>query len=401
MNDNNQNKFFKYISFLVYPWFSLFYSLKSLNTRSTHHVIFAFFVFFGLAFTPDIYSELDSAYYLDYFLQNRGITNATFWHDLIEYLSFGKDAKKDFFVHTITYIVSVFTQNYHFYFGLFAAIFGLFCLKSFRYLTINKEFVNEKLCFFLAFIFIFSNPIFNINGVRFWTAAWISIFFIFKIILDNRKRYLYFMLLIPLVHSAFWIIVILFFGYYFLKNKKLLMIAFFVSFFLSSFMLTFVKDITDYLPSVLQRYVIGYTSEGYMNYRSEQVVNLHWYIKVLNFFKVLYPNILIFFLLRITPQSKKFNNLFRFILILIIFCNLTISIPSVGNRFILLIYPLVTVFWLYHKRYLIQYNFIIYLYPLIFIKELFLLYQNTKEVLDPYFYVSPTFYFLYHIVLNS
>lgn len=397
MAEDKHKVFLKYILFLIYPWVSLFYSMKSLNEKSSYNIFLFFGFFFGLAFIPKVDSGMDSVYYYQYFIENRDLSLGAYLQDFSDYVFGGNSDMKDIYIHTVVFISSIFSNSYRLFFGLLALVFGVFFIKSFRYLTYNSFFNNSTVCYLLALMFVLSNPIFNINGVRFWTGAWISTYLVFKIILDNKKIYLLWFLVVPLIHSSFWIFVILFFGYYLLRSTNLLKKFFYISFFLSSFMLAFVQDISGFLPSSLAHYVAVYTSDSYMEYRGDQVVNLHWYIKLLEMIKNIYPNVLILVFLSVKSLNFRFQNLLRFILILAIFVNLTISIPSVGNRFIMLLYPLLSVFWIYHQKSLRKFKFILYIFPFVFIKDYFVLFQNIRLVLDPYFYFSPTLYYIYHI----
>lgn len=401
MQENNLKKAVKYISFLFYPWLSLFISLKSLNTKSSYNVIFGFCVLFGLAFSPSFYSELDSSWYYRYFIDNSDISFRQYTNYVKTFFSKDNESK-DIYVHTMTFIVSCFSQNVRFLFGGFAIVFSFLYLKSLRYLTLNKLFVNNSVvCLLLFVIFTLSNPIFNINGARFWTASWLAIYISLSLIIREDKRYLFLCALLPLIHASFWAYIGLLIIHLFFKNNRILIIGFFVSFVLSGGMLAFVQDISSFLPDVLARYVEIYTSEGYMQFRADEIGYENWYIRLLRMLKMFYANLLVFVFIRHFKKFKSNNikNLFSFILLLAIFANLTISIPSVGNRFQMLLYPLITVLWLYNAKELKKNNFLLFLFPIVFLLDFYLLFLNIVEVVDPYFYVSPLFYFIYHVFI--
>src|SRR5690606_335202 len=123
----------------------------------------------------------------------------------------------------------------------------------------------------------------------------------------------------------------------------------------------------------------------------------HWYIDLLDNLKLMYPNVLlVLFIIKTRTNKYIYKDVLIMALYLAIFVNLSISIPSVGNRFQMLLYPFIVLFWIGNQNMLKGYKYIVYLFPVIFIKDLFLLYSNTVQVVDPYFYVSPLFYFLYY-----
>lgn len=395
-----QDNVLKIFWFLLSPITSLVLSWRSLNTKSTYVIIFLFCILFGLAFTPDINSTLDSVYYANYFKENGSITWSEFYNDFEIFISYQK-GKKDFYLHTATFIVSRFTSNVHFLFGFFAVVFSFFYLKSFKYLTFDKSYKNTLLCFILAAMFTISNPIFNINGVRFWTAAWIGVYCVFKIIEDRKYFYILLLLLTPFIHATFWLLVGVLILYFCLKGySKTLVYLFIFSFFLSSFVFEFIGDLSSVLPPILQRYLVSYGSEDAVSNREAILDNASWFMKPFLYGQKWYLNGLILIFIK---ESKLFRgrlewNLLMFVLVLGIIVNLGQSIPSLGVRYALIMYPFIAFLW---QRVILgtgKYNWMLYLFPVVFFMDIFHLMTRIFIVLDPMFYVSPPFYFLYYIL---
>ena len=199
------DKAIKAILFILNPILGVLYSFKRINTKSSYIVFFLFALVFGLSFTVEsgktAESRFDGASYREKFDRYIYYGENLYFTRLSEYLGF-KEGDKDFYFDTVAFFTSQWTNNYHFIFLIFAAVFAYFALKSFRFLTVEPNFTTSLSCLILAYLFM-SNQIFNINGVRFWTAAWIGVYCIFQVIKNGNKRYFWLALLTPFVHGAF------------------------------------------------------------------------------------------------------------------------------------------------------------------------------------------------------
>jgi hypothetical protein len=239
--EQNQDVLAKIILFLISPFIASVYSVKTLNRKSSYLVFFLFAVFFGMSFsvpsgkTAEI--TIDGAAYRDWFEKDVQRTSADFNDKLTKYLSFkGREigANKDFFFDTASFYISRLTDNYHVMFMFFAAIFAFFALKSFRFFTQEIDFkIGIAICI-LTYLFFF-NQIFNINGLRFFMAAWIGVYCVFQIFRNENKRFFLLLAFIPIIHVSFWVftgVVIL--AYFFMKYDKFWITLFFISFVFSS-----------------------------------------------------------------------------------------------------------------------------------------------------------------------
>src|SRR5690606_38353493 len=135
--------------------------------KSSYIVFFFFALFFGLSFTVVEERGYDSSHYKNEFENYRFVNAYTFEQDFENFLTFN-DGKKDYYFDTVAFYVSRITDNYHFMFMIFAAIFAFFALKSFKFFTSEENFSFSVACLILAYLFMY-NQIFNINGVRMWT----------------------------------------------------------------------------------------------------------------------------------------------------------------------------------------------------------------------------------------
>ena len=145
--------------------------------------------------------------------------------------------------------------------------FSLFSLKTFKFLTSEDNFDASLSCYILAYLFMI-NQIFNINGMRFWTAAWIAVYAIFQIFKNNNKKYFLLALTTPFFHGAYWIyLVVIIIAYFFKKYSKLWVVLFFISFLVSNISIDFIYSLTDKLPPFLADMALSYTDPEYVELR--------------------------------------------------------------------------------------------------------------------------------------
>lgn len=387
----------KIVLFIISPFISLLYSLKSINTKSSFVVIFLFSICFGMAFSvSNVRTEKNSADGVSYrseFEQYCLSNGLEYYYGLSDFLSFNGETK-DYYFDTVAFYVSRITNNYHVMFFVFSIVFAFFQLKSLKYLALNKYFTSSILCL-LLFIFFTWNQIFNINGMRFWTAAWIGVFCVFKIFYDKKNKYFFLALVTPFFHGSYWIFIgVICIGMLFSRFEKIWIILFIISMIVSNGLLEFVQNYEGYLPTFLENSVSAYTNADYVYERFEKEGTGFWFVgKIFDAMEKIYINILVLMLIFNKNRSQISKNeiiLYRFLLILATFVNFGYSIPSLGGRYVLLSYPLIAFLWLYFfkgKRF----NWLIYIFPLVFFMSIYYEILLYASVTDLFFYISSPF----------
>mgnify|MGYP001028717452 FL=1 len=263
VKENNLDKFIKIVFFIVSPIFGFLYSLKNIKTKSSYVIFFLTAICFGISFTVERQSgnenDFDSFFYREEFESFQSVDYLEYIDGLKDFLSFD-EGRKDYYYETIAFFVSRFTNNYHYLFAVFAIVFSFFALKTFRFLTEEENFKNNLSSYILNNIFL-TNQIFNINGVRFWTAAWVAVFIVFQVFRNKKYQYLLLMALLPFMHGSYWIFIFVVFVYILLSRFYRIFIAlFFFSFIFSSISLQLAKDSTSFLPVFLAKLIDSYTS---------------------------------------------------------------------------------------------------------------------------------------------
>ncbi len=399
LRENKEDIGAKIILFLISPVFSFFYSLRRIKTKSSYVFFYLFSVFFGLAFTVGkirYQGTGDGVSYRIFFENTRGITYSRFVDGFRSFLSFNR-GEQDYYFDTVAFYLSRVTTNYHVMFMVFAMVFAFFQLKSFRFLTSEKKFNNSLSCLILAFLFTW-NQIFNINGVRFWTAAWVGVYAIFQIFRNGNNRYLLLVLFTPFFHASFWIFVpIVFLAYLLKKFEKVWVILFFASFIFSSITLQVIYDATNVLPPFLQNLTRSYTSAETLEKFRSAGTGLAWVAKLFNYLVQVYINLLVYLFIRnskdISTNSAS-KSVYNFLLVFITFVNFTMPIPSLGIRFMVLAYPFVAYVWLVNFEGL-KYKRVLYAMPFVFSFSIYTLINQYINVLQPEFFVSSPFYLIY------
>lgn len=393
--ENKQDVATKVILFLISPFFSLLYSFRTLNRKSSFWVIFGFCVFFGLAFTVGLdrfEGSGDGITYRALFEQYKSVSVSEYMQTLSEYLEFDAGSK-DFYADTVSFLVSRITGNYHILFMIYAIVFSYFQLKSLRFFVqenCQKQITLYVFCLFALFTF---NQIFNINGVRFWTAAWIAVYSVLQIFYNGNKRYLLLVAFTPFVHgSYFMFLVVVLLALFTSKFKKSWIILYVLSFVFSTISVEVFNMTMDYLPDFMAGQAAAYLDEWTIAERENSVGTGFWIVgKAFGVMSRIYINVLILVLainkkIDYNEDSKK---LLGFILILGSMANFTMPIPSVGGRFMCLLFPLIAVMFI-HNMLEKKYNKLIYCFPVLYFfsfHQLFLNYLNVVSI--GFFFSSP------------
>lgn len=397
----NLNKSFFY--FTLSPLLGIIEAFKNLRNKESIIVIFLFCLCFGFCFnvgTERIEGSSDGIAMRIIFEENKDISTTQFIDYLSEYFEFDTGAQ-DIYIVTMSYLVGKITNNYHFFFLALACVFAFFQLKCLRYFVKDKNFTNSLICIILTCLFLWNN-IYNINGARFWTAAWIGIYCVFKIFYDKELSYFLLAICTPMIHASFIIFPIIIIVAYLLKNFRnpliiLFCISWVFSIFLQDFQIYFFNNID--LPIAISKKIDYYTDSEYIQSLSKGT-GFYW---VSLLFKILSRNYINFMILLIVSNDKNNNNsnaihVIRFMLILAIFSNFGMIIPTIGGRFFAVNYALVAYsFLVIFGDY--KYKKLVYLLPFVWFMNLFYLYKDVTDVLDLGFILTPIFSFFRYIYI--
>ena len=324
---------------LLWPFGALVRTLRYFRMPQAKTIFWLFCIYFGFVFVyadPFGTGGADSARYAENLIKLH--ENPFSWNALLAGFYNGDDQTVDIYQQLATWLVSILTGDPLILFMLFAGVFGFFYAQN-LWMIFNK--INKSLGFILVvFMFAYAlvNPIWNINGVRMWTAAQLFLFGNLRYFLLRDKKGLIWSAASVLVHFSFLFPVSILLGYLFLPKKDYVFFAFYiVTAFLVEIKLTQVREFLSFLPDFLQPRVTSYTNEDYAERLGEAVNTNSWHVIWQGYFStwVGYAWIVAIYIRRRqwSKNSPQLHNIFMFALLLGGFANIAAQVPS-GGRFI-------------------------------------------------------------------
>lgn len=256
----------------------------------------------------------------------------------------------DLYQQLLTYLISRFTDNGHVLFAAFAFVFGYFYSRNIWYIL--ERLPNKKVghLVVLVILFFLINPITNINGVRYNTAAHIFCYAILPYLLEGDKKKLWLILAAPLVHFSFLYVSVFALVYVFLiphtyktSGQSFLVISFVVyiaSFFINSLNLSSVNSILEaYSPESYEGRINTYVNEEIATNYSEANAMRNWYVGASGILKSWSYSILMLFLFPCVRRNyfrgSQLYGFYTFTLLFSAFANIMALVPA-GGRFLMI-----------------------------------------------------------------
>lgn len=335
-NKVNQNRFNAYLTFLVWPFFSLLFSFANYRSSFAKNILWLFIVFFGFTFVIGTEGS-DANYYRDELVSyhEMDIDLLSFVNDVSE----GKTGRGDYLQPVLTYVISRFTSDQRVLFMSFAFIMGFFYSRNIWFLIENSK--SSIKPYALPFLLFFSLiiPFWLINGFRFWTAAHIFVYGAFRVLKDNNKKYLILTTSTILVHIGFIFPAILLPLFILIGNRIYLYIPLFlISIFLLKVDIPTILNIIPQSESVANERLGQYASEVYVKKIEKLELKSAWFIKLkkdaiiyLSYFIIIVTSIFY----RKQIRRHQLNSLFLFGVVLMTVTNILSIIPSMGRFFAL------------------------------------------------------------------
>ena len=382
----------KAILFILNPFISAIFSLKDIRDGVSHRFLYLWFLIFGIGFCA-ISEVADSFRYVEKFIIEHNYTWSQYMMEINEYFTFESNIK-DIYTLTVNFFVGRFTNNYHWTYFIYAAVFGFFYIKSLKIFLRYNNVSNNIVFYVLLFMFCYSNPIYNINGVRFWTAAWIGVYVALSVFVDKNYKKLPLLILLPLVHgtSVIWVAIM---AIALLLNRfqTITIGLFIVSSFVSA--VSYLDILNDYsylLPQFLQNQIWSYTES---EMAQERLSGISEYGKAYADFLIALPGyfqILLSYLLILNRKEinrdKRAGYVLTIMLALAAITNFLSGIPSMG-RFKALVIPMLVIVWAYNYRILKKYDKYFNVVPFIYAYSLLYWYRRMSAISELYLYIFP------------
>lgn len=341
-----------FLFWLIWPFGALVSAMRNFRLSYAKTVFWIFCIYFGFVFIyADPYGQggADSSRYAKQLIDLH--SNPFDISQLVGTFYSSNEGLTDIYQPAVTWFVAFFTDDPRFLFAFFAAVFGYFWVQN---LWIIFSRINDRaglvlILFLIGFALI--NPIWNINGVRMWTAAQIFLFGILTYYLNgNKKGILWTFLAIP-VHFSFMFPVGIFMFFIFVPNYIGIFFLFYVSAsFIKEIDLGAVRDSLSFLPEVFQPKVESYTGEAYAKRIIEAKDEMAWHVQFAGLANriILYAWLIYAFINRkkwIVPNSPT-EKVFGFALLLGGFAQIASLVPS-GGRFMTVVNSLLYIVFIF------------------------------------------------------
>lgn len=378
--------------FFLNPFLSAIVSLKNIRDGVSHRILYLWFLVFGIGFCA-MNEAADSFRYVEEFMMESQYTWGRYLLEVKEWATFESNIK-DIYTLTVNVLVGKFTSNYHWTYLIYAAVFGFFYIKSLK-IFLKHQMVKKEIVFYaLLFMFCYSNPIFNINGVRFWTAAWIGVYVALNLFVERKYRMIPLLILMPLVHgsSVIWVVIMLA-AIILSRFQKVTIGLYLASSFVSA--VSYLNILNDYsymLPQFMQNQIWSYTES---EMALERLAGISEYGAAYADFLIALPGyfqILLCILLILNRkeiyQNKKAGILMTVMLALAAITNFLSGIPSMG-RFQAFVIPFLVIVWSMNHDILKKYDRYFYAVPILYAYSLLYWYRHMSSVTELYLYIFP------------
>jgi hypothetical protein len=338
------------ILFFFWPLLSFIIAMRNFGNKNARKIVIAFFSFFG--FTMNFAREsMDGFFHAQKFAEATRLSNDAFSKLIVNFiLRQGNSQELDIYTTVVNFVMSRFTDSFHYVFLLHAFVFSYFSVKTFGiiYDEFEGKISKNAMVFFVLIFFLL--PVNIVHGIRFPIGSWMFIYGAYQLIRTGSKKHLLFCLLACFVHFSFILPLILTIAYSFLGNKNYI----YISLLLASIL--FPSLFYSYLGSLdkadvgegVEDKISGYSREDYIKMRNTNLENRNWYAK----FRI--PILQYAFysvLLLITVVKKNYykqdqvqQNLFSFLILFLAFVNFGFAFDSLGRRFLLVWFVFAAIF---------------------------------------------------------
>lgn len=252
----------------------------------------------------------------------------------------------DVFCSTLQYVVSRFTENGHVFFFVLAVIYGFFYSRNIWYILNRISDQRIRWLWVMVAVFFLVCPIWNINGVRMWTALHVFVYGAMPYLLEGKKKPLVWSAASILIHHSF-IFPIALLTLFFTIGRRIPSNSRIITVFFAFYIVTLTVKNLDlgalntalqvYLPSFYSDRIDGYVNSDVLGRNLERLAQNSWHVAFFNEVHYWINQILVVFTYIIFKRnSKKLSwllPLFSFSLLIYGFSNILACVPS-GARYI-------------------------------------------------------------------
>lgn len=348
-HNNSQKLFFRkttrdkglFLLWFIWPFASFLAAMKNYKSPTSKLVFLLFCFYLGLSFVIVEDKGFDSVRYASklVILHNNPLSFST-----LLYSTYSIDGTiVDVYQPIVTWFVAIFTSQAKWLFAVFAIVFGYFYTENLWMILSRIERKMTPMLFFIVMGMALVNPIWNINGVRMWTAAQIFMFGILRFYLENDKKGIWWSVSSIFFHFSFLFPVFLLILYMFIPKRTWIFFSFYiVTIFIKEIDIQAVRNVLFMLPEFLHSKINAYTSDQAIE-KFKYGVDLSWHVIFAEFanrmFVYIWASAMFFYRKSWFLRLPKADHLYKLALFIGGWANLSSLIPS-GGRFQILVYGL-------------------------------------------------------------
>lgn len=339
-----RNDYLVYLFSFLFPFFGLICSLVYWRKNWAKNVFWIACMFMGAIqiFHPEgtiLGIGIDGSDYALRFINMYDMKVS--WASLVK--TFFEDGETlDIYQPLLSFFISRFTNNAHVLFFFFALVFGFFYSRNIWYVLGKLPNKSQGWTWVLIAFFILICPIWNINGVRMWTALQVFVYGAMPFIFEKDKSKLYWCFLTILIHFSFILPVVILILYFFLPKKN---ISIYLIFYLSTLLikqidLSFVKDsLLSLFPDFYDNRINMYTNEDYALSVNKSAFEMTYFLilcsTITNWIIQIYVVVSCYLINNYLNNNLLIKRLCVFSLLIYGISNIFALVPS-GGRFITL-----------------------------------------------------------------
>jgi len=339
-----QRFIFYLLTYIIWP-FGLFFTAISNISQKSSRFMFAC-VGFYLGYSMNVLLGSDGSRIGYRFIENIKYSNSDFFVRFLSTYS-SEDANPDFYLSTITFLISRISSSQNFFFGVLGFVYFYFFSKFYSsVVSIIKVYnIIIKRDILLVFILIGISLVFplsaGINAVRFPLATYVYFFSILAYIMSNEKKFILLNAITFLIHWSFIPLVLVFFISIILnkiKNRKIIKLIFVALFVLSSLLSQTILNNSILKGSSIENKYELYSDENYIEDRDQHLKKLNFHIQLSKYLPY-YFSIIVLVLFNISmfkvemSQKLQYLNILAVLLLVfaLVFGN---DVGLLNNRFI-------------------------------------------------------------------
>ena len=217
------------------PLYSVYVALKSRSFQDKRAALIIFAILYGgsvVIFNSDGEASTDGAIHLnrlqDYYM-DASARELAVWTKNIFLQEFNENGVQDYYIHLLFITVGTLLKAPWLLFYVVAFIYSYFFIGSFMVLLRKVQGMPKSLLLsLLLFSFFFVKGYTGIHSIRNWTAMWICVYIFLRYWETGRRKYIYYLILAPLIHFSYFVIAIPFAVVMIFKSRPRLYFALFL-----------------------------------------------------------------------------------------------------------------------------------------------------------------------------